>query len=163
MKCVIDALKKVNRKDLRFIIIGNGPRYDEFVEYAKEKNVRCLFTGWVPYPKMCGILVACDIVVNPITKGAAQSIINKHADYAASGKPVINTQECNEYRYLVEKYYMGLNCRINSQDDLARQLLILLNNEKKRLEMGKNARICASELFDRKITYEKLSNEVLMC
>lgn len=53
------------------------------------------------YPEMCGRLVACYIAVNPITHGAAQSIINKHGDYAASGLPVVNTQECEEYRNLV--------------------------------------------------------------
>lgn len=59
---------------------------------------------------MCALIDSCDIVVNPITGGAAASIINKHADYAACGHPVVNSQEANEYRKLVEEYDMGLNC-----------------------------------------------------
>ena len=42
---------------------------------------------------MVGMLGVCDIAVNSISKGAAQSIINKHGDYAAAGLPVVNTQE----------------------------------------------------------------------
>ena len=160
LKCVIDALKIINRNDLRFVIIGNGPRYDEFVEYAKEKNVSCLFTGWVPYPKMCGILVACDIVVNPITKGAAQSIINKHADYAASGKPVINTQECNEYRKLIKEYNMGVNCISNNAIDMADKISFVLSNQNILTQMGQNSRKCAIELFDREKTYQKIVENI---
>ena len=37
------------------------------------------------YEDMVQTLVQCDIAVNPIIKGAAQSIINKVGDYAAAG------------------------------------------------------------------------------
>lgn len=70
---------------------------------------------------MCGILKSCDIAVNPIMHGAAQSIINKHADYAASGIPVLNTQESKEYRKLVDEYKMGFNCDSNDANDLAKK------------------------------------------
>lgn len=64
---------------------------------------------------MCGALVACDMAVNPIVGTSIASNINKHADYAASGKPVLNTQKSDEYRKLIDKYQMGFNC-ISSYD-----------------------------------------------
>ena len=108
------------------------------------------------YDKMCSLLNICDITVNPITHKAAQSIINKHADYAASGLPVVNTQENREYRDLVKEYQMGLNCNNNDAVDMSRKIRQLIDNTDLRIKMGKNARRCAEEKFDRKNTYKKI-------
>jgi len=162
--CVIDALeiiKKYNVIQPKFIVMGDGPRKDEFEKYAKAKKINALFVGRLPYDKMCSLLCNCDIVVNPISSGAAQSIINKHADYAASGLPVLNTQECNEYRKLINKYKMGFNCKNNDSKDLAKKLIKLIQNESLRKTMGNNSRKCAEEKFDREKTYKVLVNQII--
>ena len=105
---------------------------------------------------MCSLLYACDITVNPIAHMAAQSIINKHADYAASGLPVISTQESDEYRKLIDKYEMGFNCRNNDPEDLAEKLKRLVEDRDLRLKLGANARKCAEERFDRSNSYKRL-------
>lgn len=159
LTCVIDALALINSKGEnapKFIVMGDGHRRTEFEEYAKKKRVETVFTGNLPYPQMCGMVKACDMVVNPIMKGAAQSIINKHADYAASGHPVINTQECKEYRDLVDEYHMGFNCRNNDPEDMAKRILELINDKELLNEMGLGARKCAEEKFDRKYTYRQI-------
>ncbi|MBO4433186.1 MAG: glycosyltransferase [Clostridia bacterium] len=154
--CVIDALALLDNPP-KFIAIGNGQKKDEFEKYAKEKNVNCLFTGKLPYEQMCAYLCACDITVNPIVGNSAASIINKHADYAASGLPVINTQESDEYRRLVDEYEMGFNCRNGDASDLAEKIKILVDDADLRKRMGKNARRCAEERFDRANTYSALA------
>ncbi len=121
---VFEVMKMCNDPNLRFIVMGDGARRTEFEEKSQGLNVT--FLGRLPYDKMCGVLVACDIVVNPIVGASIASIINKHADYAASGKPVINTQRSDEYRSLIEKYKMGINC--NSSSNLATQINFLLKN-----------------------------------
>lgn len=164
LTCVIDALDILNQKEVEtplFVVMGDGPRKDEFVEYAKKRNVDVLFTGRLDYPDMCATLCNCDMVVNPIAKGAAQSIINKHADYAASGLPVLNTQECEEYRNLVEEYNMGFNCANNDAEDLALKLELCINDEMKRLDMGKKARKCAEERFDRAYAYKEIEDLII--
>ena len=153
---VLDALVIIRNKGIvppKFIVMGNGPRKEEFENYAKAKGINAVFMGRLPYDQMCGILSTCDIAVNPITHGAAQSIINKHGDYAASGLPVLNTQECEEYRDLVTGYNMGYNCLNNNADDLAEKIILLLKSEEARKEMGQNARRCAEEKFDLKNSY----------
>lgn len=159
LKCVIDALgliKKYGYKSPRLIIMGDGPQRDEFEIYAKKKEIAAKFYGFLPYDQMCGLLKACDFAVNPITHGAAQSIINKHADYAAAGLAVLSTQESEEYKRLVDEYKMGFNCRNNDPRDLAEKLILLINNEERRKELGRNARKCAEERFDRRNTYQLL-------
>ena len=157
--CVFDALrilKNNNQETPIFIVMGDGPRKKEFEEYAEKYDIDVLFTGRLEYSEMCALLCECDIVVNPIVKGSAGSIINKHADYAASGLPVLNTQECDEYRELVEVYDMGYNCINGDATDLADKMLVLLKDDKLRSEKGKNARRCAEERFDRENSYAEL-------
>ena len=159
---VFDALSIIMQKGIvppKFVVMGTGPKEDEFKKKALNLNVE--FTGRLPYPQMCGMLAACDIVVNPIMHNAAQSIINKHADYAASGLPVINTQECEEYRELVDSYNMGFNCRNNDAEDMADKLCILISDKELREEMGKNAYKCAVERFDRQHSYQEILEVIL--
>ena len=161
LTCVIDALALLNDPQVRFIVMGDGPKKTEFEKHAEEKKISVTFTGRLPYNQMCSLLASCDITVNPIMHNAAQSIINKHADYAASGLPVVNTQECEEYRNLVDEFYMGFNCRNNDAGDLAEKIQLLVNDQQLRYEMGKNSRRCAEERFDRASTYRLLEAQIL--
>ncbi|MBU5436822.1 glycosyltransferase family 4 protein [Tissierella sp. MSJ-40] len=159
LTCVIDALKILEGKgikNIKFIAIGDGPLKFMFENYAKEKGVYVEFIGRLEYGKMAGILKSCDIAINPIKAGSAGSIINKVGDYSAAGLPVLNTQECTEYRNLVDEYQIGLNCQNNNAEDLATKLVQLYENETLRKTMGKNSRKLAQELFDRKQTYMKI-------
>ena len=122
----------------------------------KSENLPVIFTGSLPYFEMVWVLSRCDIAVNPISKGAAQSIINKHMDYAMAGLPIINTQECKEYRDLVDKYKMGFNCENGNVVDLAEKILYLVKNKELREKMGSNSRKCAEEKFDRKQSYKNI-------
>lgn len=166
LNVVIDALSILKNKwgaIPKFMVIGDGERRQIFENHARECGIDSTFTGKLPYSEMCGLLSACDIVVNPIVKGSAASIINKHADYASSGLPVINTQDSNEYRQLIEEYNMGLNCENGNAMDVANKLKMLLDSSEKRLIMGKNARRCAEEKFDRKTTYNQIIKEIESC
>lgn len=161
---VIDALAILKEKGIvppKFMVFGDGERRKEFEQRAREKGVDCLFTGRLPYDRMCGWLSACDIAVNPIVGRSAASIINKHADYASAGLPVLNTQDSVEYRNLVEEYNMGFNCANGNADDLAEKLGRLVKSPELCSEMGRNARRCAEERFDRAATYSLLINCIL--
>lgn len=161
LTCVIDALSMLDDPRLCFVVMGDGPRKEEFERYAKEKQVRAEYVGRLQYNAMCSLLKACDITVNPIAHNAAQSIINKHADYVASGLPIVSTQENEEFQKLVDEYQMGFNCKNNDSADLAEKIKRLVDDEKLRTQMGRNARRCAKEHFDRKNTYKNLINRIL--
>lgn len=161
LMCVVDALAELNVPELQFVVMGDGPRLQEFEDYAKKKEIRAIFTGRLQYNHMCSLLAACDITVNPITPCAAQSIINKHADYVAAGLPIVSTQENEEFRKLVDNYHMGFNCESSDAADLAEKIKILVDDEKLRNEMGRNARRCAEEKFDRASTYHLLCRQIL--
>ncbi|MBR6832664.1 MAG: glycosyltransferase family 4 protein [Fibrobacter sp.] len=152
-------LESVGVTNIRFIVMGDGPRKKEFI--ASAQGLKVDFLGRLPYDQMCGILNSCDISVNPIRSKAAQSIINKHADYAAAGIPVINTQECIEYREMIKSYNMGFNCKNEDSDDMAEKIKILVENDEMRKKMGANSRLCAEKWFDRKKTYCELVDLII--
>lgn len=152
----ISLLEDACKRKLKFIVMGDGPLCQEYESYVEKYRIPVVFTGRLKYGSMCGLLKKCDVCINPISIGAAQSIINKHADYAASGLPVISTQENEEYKRMVMRYGMGYNCVNYSPKKLADLLHHVITNPKERIEMGRNARRCAEELFNRKHTYERV-------
>lgn len=152
----MDALRQLKNKSLnyKFIIMGQGPLRQQFEEYALKYNLPVVFTGMLQYKDMVKVLCQCDIAINTISHGAAQSIINKHGDYMAAGLPIVSTQENEEFRDLVEKYQLGINCENGNIHDLANNLLLLIENSELRKEMGKKSRLCAEQKFDRDNTYQ---------
>ena len=159
LKCVFDALKILQTRgyeEPELWVIGRGPLEADFCRYAEEQNVNVKFLGWMPYNEMCGMLTSCDVCVNPIRKGTAASVINKHADYAASGRAVINTQDSTEYRKLVDQYHCGINCTCADPESVADAIVYLSEHPEERVQMGYNARRMAEERFDRKNTYPQL-------
>ena len=159
IEIIFDALNQLPDRlghNVVFHIFGDGPYLERFQKYAKNCKIRSVFHGRMDYLSMVAYLCKSDIAVNPIVKGAAQSIINKHADYAAAGLPVVNTQECQEYRNLLESYRCGINCEVESVEQVAKALQELIENQEKRKQMGANSRRMAEERFDRRNTYQQI-------
>lgn len=162
--CAMDAMEILAERGYENItlhVMGDGPLREKFLAYAEEKRICTRFWGRLPYGEMCSLLSACDIALNPIRAGSACSITNKHADYAAAGIPVVNSQESREYRALVEEYGMGLNCACGDPADMAERLAFLADRPEERERMGKQARGCAEERFDRGKTYQTILGLIL--
>jgi len=70
------------------------------------------------------------------------------------GLPVVNTQESEEYRRLVNEYQIGINVQNGDSKDLADKIEILYNDKTLREKFGANNRKLAEEKFDRKNTYK---------
>lgn len=163
IEIIFDALNQLPDElgqNVVFHIFGDGPYLERFRAYAGNCKVRSVFHGRVDYPTMAAHLCRADIAVNPIVKGAAQSIINKHADYAAAGLPVVNTQECPEYRDLLERYACGINCEVESAEQVAEALGKLIEDPQLREQMGQNSRRMAEEQFDRRNTYRQIVSAI---
>ena len=164
LKCAVDAVAIYNQqKDLppmQFLVMGGGPLKEEFENYAKEKKIDTIFTGSLPYPEMVARMCSSDILINPIVKGAAQSITNKVGDYALAGLPVVSTQENKEYRQLVDSYMCGINCRVGNAQDVADALIKLAKDPELRKQMGAMACRLGREKFDRRETYKEIVKRI---
>lgn len=159
LKIIIDAIKILNDKginNIKFVVMGDGPLQEEFKNYANDKKITSEFTGRLEYRKMVGLLASCDVAVNPIVHGAAQSIINKVGDYAMAGLPVISTQECEEYKNLLDSYKAGINCQNDDAQSVANAIEKLMTNKKLYNELKKGSRKLGEELFDRNKSYQSI-------
>jgi len=158
LRMVIDAFKLADpdNSKFEFIVMGDGPMLDDLKRYAEKHEVKVGFTGRAPYEETVAMLKSADIGINSIVKGSAVSIINKHADYAAAGLPVISTQEYGGYRELLHKYNGGLTFPAGDAGGVAEGLLTLFSDPDRRKLMGENSRRMGEEKFNRVKTYEKI-------
>ena len=160
---VIEAIKLLNDlgyHNIVFKIMGDGVLKERFQAYSKMQKIRCDFLGFLDYGTMMGTLMKCDIAVNPIVGKSVSSIINKVSDYAMAGIPVINTQDSEEYRHILEEYSCGINCDNGNIESIARGIRTLIDNSELRSKMGENSKKLGDELFDRAKTYPKLINVI---
>ena len=161
LRIAIEAVRILVNKGLtgfRFKVFGDGPDLEQLTGLAKGLPVD--FLGRVLYKDLAGLIRKCDIAVNPLVKGAAQSIINKHADYAAAGLPVVSNQECPEYQKLLDDYNCGINCPPADVQAFVSGLELLLNDSQLRSQMGRNSRKMAEERFDRANTYLQIIDTI---
>ncbi len=163
IKSCILALKRIKEQGVDnavFKVMGEGVLRKEFEEFAETQGVRCDFTGLLEYGQMMRTLSACDIALNPIVGTSVSSIINKVSDYAAAGMPVVNTQNSEEYRRLLEEYEAGINVENGNHEALADAILRLYRDADQRSHMRQNAYRMFEEKFDRQKTYHKLVSKI---
>ena len=157
IKLIIDAIKNLNKKgisNIKFNVLGDGPLKNEFEKYAEKKDVDVYFPGMIRYPEMMGILSSSEAAVNPIVKKSVSSIINKVGDYASAGVPVINTQNSDEYRNLLEENNAGINC--DTLNDVEDAIRLLYENSSIQKEMANASKKIGEKYFDRNLTYKKI-------
>ena len=157
----LSILKKRGISDIKFILIGDGGEHQRIEEFSKRYYDNIEITGYLPYEEMFAKLLECDIVVNPIVKNSASSIVNKVGDYAAAGKAVVNTQNSAEYKLMVEKFNIGFNTKPEDAESIADGIQALYNNRELCKEMGNNNRRVFDKYFDRRKTYQKIVDVIL--
>ncbi len=153
---VVRSLALLKEGAPTLVILGDGPSLERILALAKRLDVKIKLCGKLPYPEMCGALKSCDIAINPIKRGAMQSIINKHADYAAAGLPVISTQRCAEYSQLLDAYGAGITVAQDDDEALANAIRELASDKETIEKMSLASRRLAHECFDRRSSYEKI-------
>jgi len=150
-------------RDVLFLIVGNTNLDREYankvMEYAKQRNLKVRFTGFVPYEDLKALYSACDIFVLP-SFGEGDPIALKEA--LASGKPLIGTK-VGGIPAQIKDGWNGFLVEPGNEKQLAEKIRYLIDNPEERERMGKNSRKLAREEFDwKKIArrYLKVYEEV---
>ena len=161
---LIDAAKKLEGcydGRVRVKILGQGPDEEKLKKYCSNINSQNIeFVGFLPYEKMAAYLTKSDITINAIKKNASQSIINKVADYLASGKPMLNSCTCKEQQDMIDDYKVGLNYEAENSDSLVDAICRLIDNKEMSEEYGNNAKKLALEKFDRRTSYLEILKRI---
>ncbi len=160
IKTLIESMKMV--KDSKLVIVGDGPLEEELRLNVKNNNITNIeFVGFKTGIELENIVKNSKFVVIPSEwyENAPMSII----EAMSYGKPVIGAN-IGGIPEFIENNKTGLIFKSKDSIDLANTIEMLVNDESKILEMGKNARYRAEKLYDKKVHYEKiisLYNEVM--
>ncbi len=150
------VLVKEKIPGFRLKILGDGPEREKLEEVAQKTHAPADFLGYTDYPKMAAWLSRCDITVNSLARGAAQSIVTKIGDYLASGHPILNTGSSPEFCHKIANDGIGVNVPAENVEAIARALRRLGQNASMRKIMGTRARVVAEQEFNQNNSYQKI-------
>lgn len=160
IKTLILAAKELEDRcltEIKFKIMGTGPKLEEMqnlLEKLKCENVELM--GYIEYPHMAAYLSKSDVVINSFVKGAPQSIVNKIADYLASGCAMINTLENDEFTIMVNQEKFGVNIEPENVSALADTIERFYRDRKMCRQMGNKARMFGEERFSVAKSYHQI-------
>ncbi len=144
-------------RDVRMMVLGDGPDLQGLREMAAGMDCNVEFLGYQDYPMMAAYLAKSDVTVNSLVKKAPQSIVTKIGDYLAAGCPMINTGSSKEFRNKVDSDGFGVNVEAENPHALADAIAALHDDPERRAKMGEKARKVAEEEFDRKVSYPRIA------
>ena len=125
------------RRDIQFVIVGNGPELDGIKELAKRENIGDMitFTGRVDDRTLFTILSTANVCVNPDRPNAMndKSTMNKIMEYMAVGKPIVQF-DLTEGRVTAGE--ASLYARNHDTADFGDKILALLEDPDKCEKMG---------------------------
>lgn len=153
LKAVIHFLDKPN---VKFIITGGGfgsSLLKKVVVNQKLDNI--ISTGMLSNSELVFLLKHSDAGLCAFAPDAPQTFVNRIFDYFAAALPVINSIP-GELQRLLEENQAGIQYEPGNVGSLIHAIDVILNDEQKRKEMGRNGRRLAEERFDRNKEYLKL-------
>ncbi|HZP01023.1 MAG TPA: glycosyltransferase family 4 protein [Terriglobia bacterium] len=136
---LIVRLKK--RYDTHFALIGGGTEVPRLKEMVAERNLDSwvTFTGRIPDDELAAYLSTADVCVapDPYNEMNDKSTMNKILQYMAFARPVVLFDLTEGRRSAGDA---ALYAKPNDPADLAQKLLILLDSEPLRRQMGERGR-----------------------
>ena len=137
LQCVHHMVHKMGRTDVQFGLVGGGTSLDDMKQMAQNLGVAdyVTFTGRVPDADMLNMLNTADVCVNPDVANEMndKSTMNKIMEYMALGKPIVQF-DLTEGRFSAQE--ASMYAQRNSPEDMARCIVELLDDPKRREEMG---------------------------
>jgi len=160
---VLEAAKELkNFRDIVFLIVGNGIKFDEARKLASEWNLtNILFLPLVPREEYPLVLHSSDVSLATLTKELkTPPVPSKILSIMSAGIPVIGAMNLDgDAPRLIERAKAGYAIPAGDYKALAERILLLYKNPDLRKEMGANGRKYVEEhLSASKIAeeYEKL-------
>lgn len=138
---LIDAaliiIQKWDRRDVQFLLIGDGPEFVRLCHRVKSLGIDHLvtFTGRLSEGDLGSILKTADVCVNPDEANVMNDIstMNKIMEYMSVGKPIVQF-DLREGRFSAGE--ASLYAARNDATSLARGITFLLEDREERDRMG---------------------------
>ena len=137
----IEAARKIDDKDLAFLIVGGKKK-------IRENNI--ILIPKVPRTQVPDCYSVCDVLVLPRPSHLATEIAapTKFAEYTAMGKSILTT-DVGDAAEFVRAYKCGIVVEDNKVENLIKGIKEFRDESEEELErMGKNSRMLAENEFD---------------
>jgi glycosyltransferase involved in cell wall biosynthesis len=130
-------LVRLGRCDIAYTLMGAGDSFDDLRALATELGLddHVRFTGRIPDAEVEATLASADVCVSPDPLNPLNDVstMNKVLEYMACGRPIV-AFDLREHRFSAGDG--ALYARPNQDEDLAQQILALLDNPERRATMG---------------------------
>ena len=159
-ECLVDTIKILSyRKDLTWIVSGDGPKKNYFVKNLKNFN-NVLFYDFQPHSKLPYWLNIADIHLIPQKLSSVKYCLpSKLLGILASGKPVIGiAPEGSELGNVLDKY--GIRVSHESSEEMSDSIIKLANNKELRTRLSKKSKHYISKYFEKDNILNNLFLEV---
>ena len=137
----IEAAKRIDDKDLAFLIVGGE-------KGSREDNI--VFMPKIPRAQVPDYYSICDVLVLPRPSHPATEIAapTKFAEYAAMEKPILTT-DVGDASEFVREYKCGIVVDDNKVENLVKGIIEFKNKSEDEFKrMGRNSRKLAENEFD---------------
>lgn len=94
IELLLEAMRQINRQDIRLIITGKGPMEEE-IKRAAFKDSRICYKGHLQYKEYMKQLMDADVLINPRNMNLPENQNNfpsKIMEYLATGKLILSTK-----------------------------------------------------------------------
>lgn len=140
---------------IRFLIAGNGDRFDEFAEQAAVlPNVFLL--GWLDFLSVRAVLKLSTIGLAPYASDALMSLPNKPFEYMAAGLPLLSSLQ-GELEKLISESRIGLSYEGESPESLANRICWFVSHPDETSEMGARALMLFQKKFRNDMIYPNVA------
>jgi glycosyltransferase involved in cell wall biosynthesis len=141
LRALYHVVFTLNRKDFQCIIVGDGDALANVKSLAMQLKLEnhLLFTGWVDQLVVASCLSSADIGVAPEPSNSLndKSTVIKIMEYMAAELPVV-AFDLPEHRITARG--AAVYARPNDELDLARQIVSLMDDSQRRIEIGQIGR-----------------------
>ena len=141
MNIIIAAIKRANKQNLPvgFIIAGDGPRKQDFVQMTEQYASNLKFLGALPATDIATIYRNGDVGLMTYVPGSTVAMPIKFFDYLAGGLVILNSLE-RDVREIMAATEIGLNYRPADLDDFMKNVEKLASDEDGLSRLKRNSR-----------------------
>jgi glycosyltransferase involved in cell wall biosynthesis len=160
---VVRAVQLINKQQhLEFVIAGGGDTQSDLERLVDSENLQSLvhFPGILPREEIPRIISESYLGIAPLKKlqSLEYAAPTKVYEYMACGIPFIGCGS-GEIQEIADNSGGGIIAE-NSPEEIAKAILILVNNPKKRDEMGSSGRKFVEQSYTRKAIAATLKMEI---
>lgn len=162
---IIKSARKLEktRKDIQFILTGDGEKKEEWLKLADQLN-NVIFTGWVGKSQLAYLSSIADIGLMAYSHNAPQGLPNKIFEYMSAGIPILSSLR-GETKDFLSEHQIGFSYEPNDVESFIGRLTLLIDDSLLSKEMGSRGKALFEREYSADVVYKELisyiENQVL--